>query len=325
MCNSTILCLVIVLLSSSCNAQVSNVDLPSSLVLVPSATDINSSTEGFLHDGCTNLAYVVQERYPGTATQSLISKDLQSRHWFPESRLDKQEITGSSRHPNSLGKWTHFKNVAGTATYVRKERWSNRDGDVTSYVLRYFAPDLRTIHVEGRYCPARVINKYRCAPGPLPAHDDKAYSVELQITRIERLDKDFRVFVYLQNNGSKPVLLGLNGSLADGVPELWVLGLEQQESGDWMRVDAVCPEHPPLDWVDLKPGKSIESWAMAVDFEKPDQYFGKCRRKIGHLRLNSSIRAVIRYYVDACEIEQPLESRDPHFAVSTPRLLVESR
>lgn len=139
------------------------------------------------------------------------------------------------------------------------------------------------------------------------------------------MERNFKIFVQLRNNGLKPVLLGVNGTLPDGAPELWVLGLEQRENGNWSDVDAVCPEHPAFDWISLKPGEGIASWAIAVDFDRPDQYFAKCRRKIGHLKLNSDVRAVIRYYVNACEIEQPLTGGDPYFAVSQPSPLLESR
>ena len=305
--------------------QAADADLPPSLILVPLAIDVKSSTDGFRHDGCTNLDYMVQKRYPGTATFKLISEALQSHDWSHQNTLDVRWAPDSLDASRSVGKWTHFKNVGGTATYVRKEQWHNKDGSITSYLFRYFGPDLRTLHVQGRYCPVSVIEKYRCTPGPLPAHDERAYSVELKITEIKRVDKNFRVFVRLRNNGSKPVLLGVNDTLADGAPELWVLGLEQQENGDWSDVDAVCPEHPAFDWINLKPGETIDSWAMAVDFDQPDQYFAKCRRKIGHLKLNSDVRAAIRYYVNACEIENPLESENPYSAVSEPMPLLESR
>jgi hypothetical protein len=81
----------------------------------------------------------------------------------------------------------------------------------------------------------------------LPPHDEKTYSLELTITKIEPIEKDFKVFVRIQNNGVKPVLLGVNGQLPDGAPELWVLGLEQEEQGEWSGVDAVCAEHPAFE------------------------------------------------------------------------------
>jgi hypothetical protein len=148
-----------------------------------------------------------------------------------------------------------------------------------------------------------------------------SYSLVLRITRIEPIQKDFRVFVRIQNNGTKSVLLGLNGTLPDGKPELWVLGLEQEEEGEWSGVDAVCAEHPAFDWIDLKPGEGVESWASAVDFEQPNQYFAKCRRRFGHLKANGNIRAILRYYVNSCEIEERVENNEPYFSVSEPVIL----
>jgi len=324
MAKPTILILIVVL--SSCRIlRAADADLPPSLVLVPLAIDVKSSTDGFRHDGCTNLDYMVQERYPGKATLTLISEALQSHDWSRQNTLDVRWARGSLDASRSVGKWAHFTSVGGTTTYVREEQWHNKDGSITSYLFRYIGPDLRTLHVQGRYCPVSVIEKYRCTPGPLPAHDDEAYSLELKITKIEQMERNFKIFVQLRNNGLKPVLLGVNGTLPDGAPELWVLGLEQRENGNWSDVDAVCPEHPAFDWISLKPGEGIESWVIAVDFDKPDQYFAKCRRKIGHLKLNSDVRAVIRYYVNACEIEQPLAGGDPYLAASEPSPLLESR
>jgi hypothetical protein len=222
------------------------------------------------------------------------------------------------------GTWEHFKSINGNRTYVRTQQWHNPAGDLVSYTFWYYGPDMKRLRVEGGHCPAAVIEKYRCPPGPLPPHDEKTYSLELTITKIEPIEKDFKVFVRIQNNGVKPVLLGVNGQLPDGAPELWVLGLEQEEQGEWSGVDAVCAEHPAFDWINLKPGESIESWALAIDFPEPNHHFAKCLRSIGHLHWRDKIRAIVRYYTNACEIEERVENKDPYFAASEPVALPES-
>jgi hypothetical protein len=99
----------------------------------------------------------------------------------------------------------------------------------------------------------------------------------------------------------------LNGEKEDGSPELWDFWVEQEEiPGQWESVDAVCQEHPAFDFIVLRPGQDIESWIMAVDFPKPNQRFGMCSRKASHLE--GKIRAGMRYYVDPCELDDPLES-----------------
>ena len=148
----------------------------------------------------------------------------------------------------------------------------------------------------------------------MPRHDEKAYSLVLNITKIEPIEKDFKVFVHIQNAGAEPVLMGVNGKLADGTPELWILGLEQKEQGQWSGVDAVCAEHPAADWITLKPGESIGSWVMAVDFPEPNQWFAKCCRRIAHL--HGQIRATIGYYTDVCEIEGIVQNKHPYVARS---------
>jgi hypothetical protein len=143
------------------------------------------------------------------------------------------------------------------------------------------------------------------------------YAVSVQIAKVEPVGRDFRVSVLIENAGAKPILLGVEGDRSDGSPELWVLGVEQQGSdGQWYSVDAVCTEHPAFDWIELKPGDKLNSWEMAVEFPELDYRFGMCRRHVAHL--GGRVRVAIRYYLDACDIENPLGNQTPHFAVSAP-------
>jgi hypothetical protein len=271
-----------------------------------------------------DLSYVVTVSYPGDAILKLISSELAKQGWILGHSVSR--ISAKTRRAAS---WENFESVVGNRTYVRSQEWQNSFGDVVNYTFWYFGPDLTHLQVEARYCSSHIVEKYRCSPGPLPTHDEKAYSLETKITRIEPVRDDFKVFVHIQNTGAKPVLLGVNGTLPDGSPELWVLGLEQEEHGEWSDVDAVCAEHPAFDWINLKPGESIESWALAIDLPEPNHpepnhHFAKCLRSIGHLHRRDKIRAIVRYYTNACEIEERVENKDPYFAASVPVALPES-
>jgi hypothetical protein len=216
----------------------------------------------------------------------------------------------------SAAKWERFKNIVGGTTYTRAEQWSNASGDKVSYNFWYSDTDLKRLSVHGRYCGHEYVEQHRCVPGLPKPHDEKAYSLVLRVVRVEPAGKDFKVFVKIENNGTKPVLVGLNGKLSDGSPQLWVLGLQQEERDGWGTVDAVCAEHDPLDWITLKPGSEVESWALVVDFPEPNHRFAKCSRPIAHL--HGKIRASIRYYTGVCEIENSFDSKDRYFATSDP-------
>jgi hypothetical protein len=277
---------------------------------VPTATDIKRSSEG-----CEELDYTVVSAFPSTGVLDLISNKLRRQGWTAVRLIDRTGV----RHPGVFkapGKWEHFKIVTGATTYVRAEQWTNNAGDTVSYDFWHYGPDLQQLLVYGRYCRSEYIEQHRCVLGPPKPHDEKAYSLALTIIRIERVEKDFKVFVKVENNGTKPVLVGLNGRLSDGSPELWVLGLEEEDLGEWGAVDAVCAEHDPLDWITLKPGDDAESWALAVDFPEPNHRFAKCRRRIAHL--HGKIRASVRYYPGVCEIEDSFGAKDKYFATSDP-------
>jgi len=170
--------------------------------------------------------------------------------------------------------------------------------------------------VYARFCSFQEVEEHRCVPGPQKAHDERAYSLALTVRKIEPQGKDFKVSVRIENNGSEPVMIGLNGKLPDGSPELWVLSVEQKEQSEWGYVGVVCAEHSAADWITLKPGENIESWAMAVDFPEPDHRWAKCQRKIAHL--HGQIRTSISYYPGVCEIENPDKYRDRYTAISEP-------
>jgi hypothetical protein len=216
----------------------------------------------------------------------------------------------------TLRTWEHFESVSGSTTHVRAEQWNNETGDLVSYNFWYYAPDLNRLRVYARYCGFQQVEQHRCVLGPPKPHDEKAYSLVVKITKIEPVEKDFKVFVKVESNGTKPVLVGLNGKLSDGSPELWVLAVEQREQGKWGYVGMVCAEHPVADWITLKPDEGVESWALAVDFPEPNHRWAKCQRKIAHL--HGKIRVSIRYYPGVCEIENPETYKDNYVAVSEP-------
>ncbi len=308
-----LLCVLLLIVGSL--AQESNTrPSQSSLVLIPSATGETRYRDGLLNDGCDNLSYVVAAAYPPEKVLTSISDELRRQNWMRARKVSRRWTPGSPYSFETPFQWEHFVSVAGGTTYVRADQWEDKAGDLTSYAFWYFGPNLTSLRVEGRYCPLQVINKYRCRGGPLPRHDEKAYSLVLNITKVEPIERNFKVFVHIQNAGTRPVLIGLNGKLADGAPELWVLGLEQKEQGQWGSVDAVCAEHPAADWITLKPGESIGSWAMAVDFPEPNHGFAKCRRPIAHP--HGQIRATIGFYTDVCEIEGIVRNRRPYVAKS---------
>jgi len=290
---------------------------PSSLVVAPSASDVERSKEGFsFSEGCDRLNYRVIAPYPGRSVLKLISDELTRQGWTSTVDLDRRSMT-SPGLARAAGRWESYKNGEGGKTHVRAEQWRNKAGDVVSYMFWYFTPDVRSLRVEAKFCKAAIVEKYRCVPHPAIPHDEKAYSIAMKIKKVEQINKDFKVFVEIENNGERPILLGVNGELSDGSPELWVLEVQQMEEGEWGSVDAVCPEHQAFDWITLKPGEKLESWALAVEFPEPNHWFAKCRRRIGHL--HGKVRVSIRYYTDICEIEELfLDNKKPYFAFSEP-------
>jgi hypothetical protein len=306
------ICLILaVLLCGFCFGQDDHAHAgPDALILLPSAADVKRSDER-----CQEMEYVVVSNYPGTDVLSLISDELRRRGWSPASAVDRKFMRYAGDF-KSAGRWEHFKNVAGGTTYTRAEQWSNGIGDVVSYNFWYENGDLNKLRVFGRFCGHEYVVEHRCVPGPPKPHDEKAYSLSMKIDRVEPIGKDFKVFVRIQNVGSRPVFLGLNGKHPDGDPELWVLDVEQEEQGEWGSVGAVCAELGPPDWIALAPGREVDSWALAVDFPEPNYRFGMCRRRIAHL--HGKIRAAIRYYTGVCEIENSFNSADKYTAISEP-------
>lgn len=291
-------------------------DDPAALVLVPGANEIERSREGYA-EGCYNLRYTLAASFPGDNVRGLISDRLQTLGWKPRPKGKREAVElRKNDFLRADGSWRHFKTVAGSQTYVRAYVWHNAAGDVVTYRFWYFTPQKNSLRVEARYCSKVVIDKYTCVPLPRPAHDEKDYALQVDITDVEAVNTSFKVSVRIENSGIKPVLIGVEEALPDGKPRLWVLGLEQEEDAEWGSVDAVCPEHPALDWITLKPGDSLESWEMAVDFPEPDHWFGMCQRHIGHLR--GRIRASIRFYTNTCEILDPFKESAPYIAVSKP-------
>lgn len=283
---------------------------------MPPQLDIQRTYGGFsFSEGCDGLKYNIVAPYPGNAIVKFISLDLMRQGWTRQSDLDGKPVSlhGASK---KFGTWERWNNAQGK-TYLRTEQWRSQAGDMVNYRLWYFTPDMKSLEVDAEYCSAAFIRKRQCVRGSATRHDDKAYSIAMKIIKIEPMNADFKVFVEIENKGEKPVLLGVNGELSDGSPELWVLGLEQQgDDGEWGGVDAVCPEHNAFDWITLERGERVDSWALAVDFPEPNHRFAKCLRKIG--RLHGKIRAAIRYYTDACEIEELIDNKTPCFANSEP-------
>jgi hypothetical protein len=309
--------MTIVVLVASCSTQEPAVrESPKSLVLPPSATEVRRSYDGFwFSEGCDRIKYNVNEPYPAKVTLNSIFSELHAQGWTPAKFL-RRRFLSSPGATKSYGKWESFKNGSGFRTYVRAEQWTNSAGDLVSYVFWYITPSHDEVEVTGMHCAASVIEKFRCIPQKRRRYVPEDYSLILHITDVQPMGKNYRVSVTLQNDGRNPVRLGLNGALPDGKPELWVLGLEQEdEPGQWGSVDAVCPEHPAFDHMILKPGDRIDSWVMAVEFPKPDYRFAVCHRHIAHL--HGRIRAYIRYYTDACEVDDPFNS-PAHFATSEP-------
>jgi hypothetical protein len=294
--------------------QSSRTEQPESLIVVSGASEVERRQTGLWNnDGCDELKYTVSSPFPGNSALNPIADELRRQGWI--------ELTGkpdpSTPSSGKLGVWEHFRNAGAGKTYQQTYMWKTSAGDHVTYQIWYSTPAMGQIHIEAYFCDPAYYEKRSCFHGaPIP-HDECTYSLALKIKRIEPDENNFKVYVDLTNTGLKPVQIGVNGQLKDGAPELWVLGVEQQdESGEWESVDAVCPEHPAFDWITLKPGEDLPSWALAVDFPNPNQRFAVCRRKAGHL--HGKIRAYIRYYVDACDIENPFGNQEPYFATSDP-------
>jgi hypothetical protein len=316
--------LTIFLLSPSFLGQQTTVhEPPKSLVVVPAASNIERFYGGsWFSEGCDRLIYNVTAPYPGSTVVKFISDELKRQGLLRQPDLGGKPV---SMHgvAKKFGAWERWNNTRGK-TYLRTEQWRTQAGDVVKYSLWYFTPDMKGLQVDAEYCSAAFVKKRECLPGPAIAHDEKAYSIAMNIKKVEPVIADFKVSVEIENNGDKPILLGVNGELSDGSPELWVLGVEQEGAdGEWDSVDAVCAEHGPLDWITLKPGEKVHSWALAVEFPEPNHRFAKCRRKIAHL--HGRIRAAIRYYADVCEIEERFDNKAPYFGNSEPVELPRSK
>ena len=280
----------------------------SPLILPPSATDVNRSD-----DRCEELDYVVASAYPGTNVLNFISHELHKRGCSPVDHIERQFM----RKPGvfkSAAKWESFRNVAGTTTHTRADQWSNSVGDVVSYNFWY--EDKNHLSVLALYCNHQFVVEHRCIPAATKPYDPRKHRLSIDIDRIESEGKDFKVSVTVKNIGTESALVGFNGKLSDGKAELWVLSVEQEEGEDWEYVGSTCAEHPPLDWITLKPGENVESWAMAVDFPEPNYRWAKCQRKIAHL--HGRIRASIYYYTGVCQITNPRETEAGHLATSEP-------
>ena len=117
---------------------------------------------------------------------------------------------------------------------MRADQWRNAAGDFVGYLFWYH--EQKVIEVEAKYCKAAIVEKYRCVRSSVMPHDENRYSLTMRIKKVEPVDQDFKVFVEIENNGEKPVLIGVNGELVDGSPELWVLGVEQEEDSEWSSV-----------------------------------------------------------------------------------------
>ena len=277
------------------------------LVAPPSARDVTHSDEGYwFAEGCQRLDYTVSEPFPGESVSASISNKLRGDGWRPIHHSE-QGVPVSSALNKKLGRWESWDNAVGGKTSERVDLWRNEAGDIVNYTFWYKTSDHKTLEVVGRFCSSSVIRKYQCNPQKQITHRPSDYSLALQITKIEPSGKDFKVSVSLENDGREPVLVGVNGEFEDGSPELWVLGVEQEESGTWSSVDAICAEHPAFNYITLKPGESIDSWVMAIDFPEANHRFAKCTRHVAHL--HGKVRAYIRYYTNPCEFLNPLESQ----------------
>src|SRR5882724_4189140 len=226
--------LAVLVLSHSGLGQVPVSPVP--LIVVPSASGIERSNEGSsFSEGCDRLKYEVPAPFPGRSVLRLISDELMKQGWVPTIPPDQK--TGPVPGAKPTARWKSFDNAEGGRTRVRTDLWRDADGNLASYTFWYLTRDAKSLSVDARYCTAAIFGKYRCVRHPPIPHDESLYSIAMKIKRIEPTGKDVKVFVGIENNGKKPVLLGLNGELSDGSPELWVLGVEQQgENKVWSSV-----------------------------------------------------------------------------------------
>ncbi len=263
---------------------------------------------------CRFLSYRIEASYPNNNVIQEIEAQLQRENWtqltFP--------IVGAA-DISVPAKWKQWTNVMGRRVHTKEEQWRSPAGNVVYYKFWYFAPDLKTLHVDGRHCSAEQLEHTAhyvdCKNAPPVTGDDPSYSAVGSITRIEPLKDGYRVHFHIKNKGSKTFLLPLDGKRNDGSPHLRVYP-EQQENGEWSGVDNECLEYSPQVWIDVNPGESVESWVDAVDFPVPNKRFGMCTRKIGHL--HGPIRISFRFFTSICDIQDIFAAKKPYFADSEP-------
>jgi hypothetical protein len=263
---------------------------------------------------CRFLSYRIAAPYPGSDVIGKLTRQLQDERWTPLS-LD---MFNQADVP-ILKKWKHWTNVMGGRVHTMEQQWQSTDGAVIYYKFWYFSPDLKTLLVDAKYCSAEQLehtaHHVDCKDVAPATGDDPAFSAVVRIKKIEPAKDGNKIYFRVENAGSKPFLLPVDGKREDGSPHLRAYP-EQQEHGEWSGVDNECLEYSPQVWIDVKPGAFVESWVNAVDFAEPNKRFGMCTRKIGHL--HGPIRVSLRYFIGICDIQDVFAAKKPYFASSEP-------
>jgi hypothetical protein len=215
--------------------------------------------------------------------------------------------------------WKHWTSVTGGRVHTKEQQWTSSDGGVVQYKFWYFSPDLNDLVVEAAHCSSDQLQHTRhhvdCSKaGPIPI-DDPSFSASVLISRIELIEKGYRIYFRIENTGSKAFLLSVDGTLEGGFPHLRA-GPQQSENGEWTSVSGECFEFPPMTWMAVEPGAKVESWTSAIDFPGPNHRFGMCTRKAGHL--HGPLRVALRYYTGLCDIQDGLLAKKPYIVASQP-------
>ncbi len=152
----------LVLASGSGQAATDGQKYSDSLVVAPFAKSPNYLK---YPDGRQQVIYSIEAEYPAEEVLSFIKGELNKRGWKP---LPQDFFNPDIPSSHQRG-WTFFEDHTQkpwTGVYAWTADWENGLHDITTYVLRYDAPDnstrnLKNLQVMAIYIPAEIAAKMK--------------------------------------------------------------------------------------------------------------------------------------------------------------------
>jgi hypothetical protein len=146
---------------ASCVAQES---IPSTPLVIPSSAIKveRSQTGSWYSEGCSVVKFSMQAAYPAKDALDFISRRLSAEGLNRAVQVERRFLPTLLSH--SFNHWEGFTNIDGYKSYKRTDQWRDKAGALASYFFSYDTPDRSTLKVEAEFCPAPVVQKYRCTP-----------------------------------------------------------------------------------------------------------------------------------------------------------------